>query len=221
MDLRATRAVRRASSGLVDTVMKALPEDLAQEYRVATLYEIRSWSFGQLKAVREPLAQTWLQTKGTLDDDSIFGPRQDYECACGKYRGAKYEGMICHLCGVKIAAREIRRIRFAHIELAYPIPHPLVTPVSALDAIPVLPAGFWESSPDGRLAVGYDDVLCANGMRDPRRLIETVGRAFDMLLPLFVVAHEWNPQDAAVLARGLALVPRSEDADDLHALRQA
>jgi hypothetical protein len=195
--------------------MERLPKEIALEYRAATLYEVRSWSFGQLKAVRELLPPSWQQRKGTLDDDGIFGPRRDYECACGKYRGIDYERMKCDICGVKIASHELRRSRFAHIELAYPIPHPLVTPASTLDAIPVLPARFWESNAGARLATSYEDVIRANGMRDPHRLIESVSRVFGVLLPVALIAHQWSLEDTVVLAQGLALVARSEEVNDL------
>ena len=199
--------------------MERLPEEMALEYQAATLYEVRMWSFGQLKAVREPLILSW-HRKGTLDDDGIFGPRRDYECACGKYRGMKYERMICDICGVKIASHELRRTRFAHIELAYPIPHPLVTPVSTLDAIPVLPARFWESKAGALLATSYEDVIRANGMRDPHRLIEAVSRVFAVLLPVVLIAHRWGLEDTVVIAQGLALVARSEEVNDLDLPRQ-
>ena len=197
--------------------MERLPEEIALEYRAATVYEVRSWSFGELTAIREPLPLTWRQRKGTLDDDGIFGPRKDYECACGKFRGMKYERMICDVCGVKVDSHEIRQTRFAHIELAYPIPHRLFTPVSTLDAIPVVPARFWESKAGTRLAPSYEDVIRVNGMRDPHRLIEAVGRVFGALLPVVQMAHQWGLQDTAVIARGLTLVPRNEDADDFDA----
>ena len=113
--------------------MERLSDDMALDYRSATLPEILSWSFGELRAVRDPLARAWSQIKGTLDDEGIFGPRRDYQCACGKFEGTKFEQMICDRCGVRIASHEIRRTRFAHLELAYPIPHPLIEPISTLD----------------------------------------------------------------------------------------
>ena len=50
-------------------------------------------------------------------------PEKDWECACGKYRGMKYKGMICDRCGVKITHSRVRRKRMGHIELAAPVVH--------------------------------------------------------------------------------------------------
>src|SRR3970040_1062555 len=51
------------------------------------------------------------------------GPEKDWECACGKYRGMKYKGMICDRCGVKVTHSRVRRKRMGHIELAAPVVH--------------------------------------------------------------------------------------------------
>src|SRR5439155_11082066 len=55
--------------------------------------------------------------------EGIFGPKKDWECACGKYRGMKYKGMICDRCGVKVTHSRVRRKRMGHIELAAPVVH--------------------------------------------------------------------------------------------------
>src|SRR5207302_9291944 len=98
------------------TCMVELPSTLAAAYRLATDREVRSWSYGVLKAFRNPDAQGWEQQRETLDDQRIFGPLREFECACGKYRGPRYRGMICDRCGVKITTPAARRHRFGHIE---------------------------------------------------------------------------------------------------------
>ncbi|HWE38842.1 MAG TPA: hypothetical protein VG406_19995, partial [Isosphaeraceae bacterium] len=65
-----------------------------------------------------------------------------------------------------------------------------------------------------RLASAYEDTIRANGLKDPYRVIEAVGRVFGVLLPVVEMAQAWNLQDTAVIVRGLGLVPRSDDADD-------
>ncbi|MEC8818216.1 MAG: DNA-directed RNA polymerase subunit beta', partial [Planctomycetota bacterium] len=55
--------------------------------------------------------------------ERIFGPERDYECACGKYKGTKYKGIICDRCGVKVTHSRVRRKRMGHINLAAPIVH--------------------------------------------------------------------------------------------------
>ena len=53
----------------------------------------------------------------------IFGPEKDWECACGKYRGMKYKGVVCERCGVKISHSSVRWTRMGHVELAVPVVH--------------------------------------------------------------------------------------------------
>ena len=49
--------------------------------------------------------------------------RRDWECACGKYKGTKYKGIICDRCGVKVTHSRVRRKRMGHINLAAPVVH--------------------------------------------------------------------------------------------------
>jgi len=56
--------------------------------------------------------------------ERIFGPTRDYECACGKYKGRKYERQVCERCGVEVTRSSVRRERMGHIELGTPIVHP-------------------------------------------------------------------------------------------------
>ena len=71
--------------------MVELPPAIRALYRIATTHDVRSWSFGQLKAVRTPNASSWQEMKGSLDDQAIFGPRHDFVCACGKYEGGRHK----------------------------------------------------------------------------------------------------------------------------------
>ena len=126
--------------------MVELPPAIRALYRIATTHDVRSWSFGQLKAVRTPNASSWQEMKGSLDDQAIFGPRHDFVCACGKYEGGRHKNMICDLCGVKVAPARIRRSRFAHIELSTPVPHPLSDSGEPIEAFQLLPASYFESA---------------------------------------------------------------------------
>src|SRR5262249_32298248 len=67
--------------------------------------------------------RTYRPEKDGLFCERIFGPEKDWECACGKYRGMKYKGTICELCGVKVIHSRVRRKWFGHIELAAPVVH--------------------------------------------------------------------------------------------------
>ncbi|XZE21973.1 DNA-directed RNA polymerase subunit beta' [Pirellulaceae bacterium SH449] len=85
--------------------------------------DIRSWSFGEVKKPETINYRTYRPEKDGLFCERIFGPEKDWECACGKYRGMKYKGMICDRCGVKVTHSRVRRKRMGHIELAAPVAH--------------------------------------------------------------------------------------------------
>jgi DNA-directed RNA polymerase subunit beta' len=90
---------------------------------LASPHDIRSWSFGEVKKPETINYRTYRPEKDGLFCERIFGPEKDWECACGKYRGMKYKGMICDRCGVKVTHSRVRRKRMGHIELAAPTVH--------------------------------------------------------------------------------------------------
>jgi hypothetical protein len=90
---------------------------------VAGPHDIRSWSFGEVKKPETINYRTFRPEPGGLFCERIFGPEKDGECACGKYRGMKHQGMICDRCGVKVAPSRVRRERMGHVELAVPVVH--------------------------------------------------------------------------------------------------
>jgi DNA-directed RNA polymerase subunit beta' len=90
---------------------------------LASPNDIRSWSFGEVKKPETINYRTYRPEKDGLFCERIFGPERDYECACGKYRGTKYKGIICDRCGVKVTHSRVRRKRMGHINLAAPIVH--------------------------------------------------------------------------------------------------
>src|SRR5437868_1426685 len=90
---------------------------------LASPQDIRSWSFGEVKKPETINYRTYRPEKDGLFCERIFGPEKDWECACGKYRGMKYKGMICDRCGVKVTHSRVRRKRMGHIELAAPVVH--------------------------------------------------------------------------------------------------
>jgi DNA-directed RNA polymerase subunit beta' len=55
--------------------------------------------------------------------ERIFGPSKSLECACGKYKRVRYEGLICERCGVELTESRVRRYRMGYINLIYPITH--------------------------------------------------------------------------------------------------
>ena len=49
--------------------------------------------------------------------ERIFGPSKSLECACGKYKRVRYEGLICERCGVELTESRVRRHRMGYINL--------------------------------------------------------------------------------------------------------
>ena len=90
---------------------------------LASPNDIRSWSFGEVKKPETINYRTYRPERDGLFCERIFGPERDWECACGKYKGTKYKGIICDRCGVKVTHSRVRRKRMGHINLAAPIIH--------------------------------------------------------------------------------------------------
>ncbi len=90
---------------------------------LASPNDIRSWSFGEVKKPETINYRTYRPEKDGLFCERIFGPERDYECACGKYKGTKYKGIICDRCGVKVTHSRVRRKRMGHINIASPVVH--------------------------------------------------------------------------------------------------
>jgi hypothetical protein len=195
--------------------MTLLPSSLAARYRFATCQEIRSWSFGALRARRAATsgwrAYKWRDQRGTLDDQGIFGPVRDCECACGKYIGAKFRNMICDVCGVKLTSPAVRRVRFGHIDLPFEIQHPLASDPHPLSAVPVLPAGFLSSPAGNSLAELYEQLIDLAALDRAETSSAVLIRLAQMLLPVVQLTDDWRLAKTMVLARGLALVPREPE----------
>ena len=90
---------------------------------LASPSQIRSWSFGEVKNAQTINFRTDRPENDGLFCERIFGPVNDWECACGKYRGLKYKGTMCERCGVDVAHSSVRRKRMGLIELAAPVVH--------------------------------------------------------------------------------------------------
>jgi DNA-directed RNA polymerase subunit beta' len=106
-----------------ETTYDRVNEYSAVKIGLASSHDIRSWSFGEVKKPETINYRTYRPERDGLFCERIFGPEKDWECACGKYRGMKYKGMICDRCGVKVTHSRVRRKRMGHIELAAPVVH--------------------------------------------------------------------------------------------------
>jgi hypothetical protein len=185
--------------------MLHLPPLLSEACRPATDYEVCSRSFGLLRAPRRTDAASWEARRGTLDDQAIFGPLRDSECACGKYCGPQFRGMICHICGVKVTTPAVRRERFGHINLPAPILHPFGDRGETLSAVPVLPAAFVASRAGTPMAELYEELLRAGSTGNNDVMVGVVKRLFSLLLPVVRAAVEWGLAERDVFVHGLAL----------------
>jgi hypothetical protein len=191
----------------------ALPDTISKIYRPATSREVHLWSFGAIRTVRVSGAVGWRESRGTLDDERVFGPRLDYQCACGKYRGPEHERMICDRCGVKVTTSKSRRRRWGHIDFPGQIRHPLGEPPVLVDAFPVLPAAFRESVAGTVLNPLYEDIVRALSPFKADATEHGLEAIVQVVLPILADCVTWNIEEASLFARGVGLVPRYESDD--------
>ena len=90
---------------------------------LATSDDIKSWSSGEVKKPETINYRTLKPEKDGLFCERIFGPTKDWECACGKYKRARYKDIVCERCGVQVTKSSVRRERMGHITLAAPVTH--------------------------------------------------------------------------------------------------
>ena len=102
-------------------------EDPQQFYAVkislASAESIESWSHGEIKSSETINYRTFKPERDGLFCGKIFGPVNDYECICGKYKRMKHRGITCEKCGVEVIHSRVRRERLGHIKLACPVSH--------------------------------------------------------------------------------------------------
>ena len=91
--------------------------------KLASPARIEEWSYGEVTKPETINYRTQRPEKHGLFDERIFGPVEDYECACKKYRGIRYKGIVCEKCGVEITRSIVRRERMGHIDLCVPVSH--------------------------------------------------------------------------------------------------
>ena len=90
---------------------------------IASPDKILDWSRGEVTKPETINYRTLKPEKDGLFCERIFGPTKDFECHCGKYKRARYKGVVCDRCGVEVTRSKVRRERMGHIDLAAPCTH--------------------------------------------------------------------------------------------------
>lgn len=99
---------------------------------LASPKKIKSWGErilpnGQVVGeVTKPETINYRTLKPEMDGlfcERIFGPANDWECHCGKYRRVRNKGIVCERCGVEYTDAKVRRHRMGFIVLASPVTH--------------------------------------------------------------------------------------------------
>ena len=90
---------------------------------LASPERIREISHGVVKKPETINYRTLKPERDGLFCERIFGTTKDWECACGKFKGIRYKGVVCDRCGVEVTHSKVRRERMGHIELAAPVAH--------------------------------------------------------------------------------------------------
>jgi len=85
--------------------------------------KILEWSHGEVTKPETINYRSFKPEKDGLFCEKIFGPVRDFECHCGKYKRARYRGIVCDRCGVEVTTKAVRRERMGHITLAVPVVH--------------------------------------------------------------------------------------------------
>jgi len=108
----------------IDINSEEKPRDIeALQLRVASPEKVLSWSYGEVKKPETINYRTLKPERDGLFCAKIFGPINDYECLCGKYKKMRYKGVVCEKCGVEVTSKKVRRNRMGHIDLVAPVAH--------------------------------------------------------------------------------------------------
>ena len=100
--------------------------------KLASPYQILRWAnrklpngqfIGEIQKAETINYRTFKPEMDGLFCERIFGPTKSFECACGKYKRIRYEGLICERCGVELTESRVRRHRMGYVNLIYPVAH--------------------------------------------------------------------------------------------------
>ena len=90
---------------------------------IASPEQIRKNSYGEIINSNTINYRTQKPDKGGLFCARIFGPIEDNKCLCGKYKTARFKGIICEKCEVQVTSSSVRRVRRGHVNLPSPVAH--------------------------------------------------------------------------------------------------
>merc|ERR1711937_295849 len=121
--------------------------------------------------------------------ERIFGPSKSLECACGKYKRVRYDGLICERCGVELTESRVRRHGMGHINLIYPVTHVWYTNSRPNYMALLLEVEQCEKRLDTGLLSDYPDILIlleesAQSLKDstPKQILYDVLRNSNLLI---------------------------------------
>lgn len=95
--------------------------------------------------------------KDGLESEALFGPLEDFTCACEKPRRGD-SGRTCAVCGTPFLPKQMRRRRMAHIKLAKPVPNPFIL-FSAPVTVGSSRIAFYLSAKDSDTDVALSGIL--------------------------------------------------------------
>jgi len=113
-------------------MIKSIKEFDYIKIKLASPFRILQWSnrklpngqfVGEVQKSETINYRTFKPEMDGLFCERIFGPSKSLECACGKYKRVRYEGLICERCGVELTESRVRRHRMGYINLIYPVTH--------------------------------------------------------------------------------------------------
>ena len=81
--------------------MNKIKRDYKVKVTLASPEEIKGWASGRITASETLNYRTLKPVHNGLFCARIFGPTVDYECLCRRYKGYKYDGVVCDKCGVR------------------------------------------------------------------------------------------------------------------------
>lgn len=91
---------------------------------IAPAERIRAGSSGRVSNIETLDWTLMVPAEGGVFAAEIFGPWEWWRCACGALEGTGYSADPCGECGELMQPGPLRRERYGHVDLAFPVVHP-------------------------------------------------------------------------------------------------